>query len=229
MELKKSIKADLEWKKPMFFQIGFFLALALVLLMFELFGSKESTKIEIANSGNVLTEDLMIQTQQEKQNLTPPPPTPIASNDIRIIDDNIRITTETEFDAEADEKTRTEDYQAVAPTQEDETKEDYIFVVVEEDPSFPGGEEARETFLNDNISYPKIAVENQISGKVIVNFVVEPDGSISNVKIGRSVHQSLDDEAVRVVKLMPKWKPGKQRGKSVRCHFSMPVNFILEE
>ena len=103
-----------------------------------------------------------------------------------------------------------------------------VFDVVEEMPSFPGGNGALMSYLSSNIKYPVVAQENGVQGRVIVAFVVERDGSISDVKVARSVDPSLDREAQRVVKSMPKWKPGKQNGSAVRVKYTVPVVFRLQ-
>ena len=103
-----------------------------------------------------------------------------------------------------------------------------VFDVVEEMPSFPGGQGALMAFLSSNIKYPVVAQENGVQGRVIVGFVVERDGSITDVKVMRSVDPSLDREAQRVVKSMPKWKPGKQNGSAVRVKYTVPVVFRLQ-
>ena len=103
-----------------------------------------------------------------------------------------------------------------------------VFDVVEEMPSFPGGQGALMSFLSSNIKYPVVAQENGVQGRVIVGFVVERDGSITDVKVMRSVDPSLDREAQRVVKSMPKWKPGKQNGSAVRVKYTVPVVFRLQ-
>ena len=112
-----------------------------------------------------------------------------------------------------------------APKPEVATK---VFDVVEEMPSFPGGQGALMQYLASNIKYPVVAQENGVQGRVIVSFVVERDGSISDVKVARSVDPSLDREAQRVVKSMPKWKPGKQNGSAVRVKYTVPVVFRLQ-
>ena len=103
-----------------------------------------------------------------------------------------------------------------------------VFDVVEEMPSFPGGQGALMSYLASNIKYPVVAQENGVQGRVIVSFVVERDGSISDVRVARSVDPSLDREAQRVVKSMPKWKPGKQNGSAVRVKYTVPVVFRLQ-
>ena len=111
------------------------------------------------------------------------------------------------------------------PPKEEENK---VFDVAEEMPSFPGGNAALMEFLGKNIRYPAVAEENGISGKVIVAFFVGKDGSINDVKVVRGVDKSLDNEAVRVVKSMPKWKPGRQNGIPVAVRYTVPVVFRLQ-
>jgi len=111
------------------------------------------------------------------------------------------------------------------PPKEEETK---VFDVVEQMPSFPGGTAALMQFLGSNIKYPVVAEENGVQGRVIVTFVVEKDGSITDVRVIKSVDPSLDKEAVRVVKSMPKWIPGKQNGSAVRVKYTVPVTFRLQ-
>ena len=106
--------------------------------------------------------------------------------------------------------------------------ESKCYDVVEEMPSFPGGQGALMYFISSNLAYPATARESMIQGRVIIGFVVERDGSISNVKVSRSVDPALDKEAMRVVKSMPKWKPGKQNGSAVRVKYTVPVIFRLE-
>jgi len=111
------------------------------------------------------------------------------------------------------------------PPKEEETK---VFDVVEQMPSFPGGQSALFQWLSSNIKYPVVAEENGVQGRVIVTFVVERDGSITDVKVVKSVDPSLDKEAVRVTKSMPKWIPGKQNGSAVRVKYTVPVTFRLQ-
>lgn len=122
-------------------------------------------------------------------------------------------------------KAKEEITQPEPPKNEEENK---VFDVVEEQPSFPGGQGALMSWLHDNIKYPVVAAENGIQGKVIVQFIVGKNGSISNVKVLRSVDPSLDKEAVRVVSNMPNWTPGKQNGASVNVRFTLPVTFRLQ-
>ena len=113
--------------------------------------------------------------------------------------------------------------------EEEEEEEAQIFFIVEDMPGFMGkGQDGFRQWIGQNLRYPEIAAENGISGRVFVQFVVEPNGSVTNVKVVRGVDPALDAEAVRVVKSSPKWTPGKQRGKAVRVSFTFPINFVLQ-
>ncbi len=105
--------------------------------------------------------------------------------------------------------------------------EEEVFVVVEQAASFPGGTEAMYKFISDNLQYPRLAIEKGIQGRVYVTFIVEKDGSITDIKVLRDIGDGCGDEVVRLVKTMPKWKPAKQRGKTVRQQFNLPVMFSL--
>ena len=104
-----------------------------------------------------------------------------------------------------------------------------LYDQVEQMPEFPGGMPAMIDFLQTNLKYPEDAIKQKVSGRVMVMFVVETDGSLSNVRVARKVFPSLDAEAVRVVKTMPKWKPGKENGRPVRVNFTLPVVFTLKK
>lgn len=123
------------------------------------------------------------------------------------------------------QRVETEPVKAEAPKPEVENK---VFDVVEQMPSFPGGQSALMQYLANNIKYPVVAQENGVQGRVVVSFVVERDGSITDVQVVRSVDPSLDREAQRVVKSMPKWIPGKQNGQAVRVKYNVPVSFRLQ-
>ena len=146
---------------------------------------------------------------------------------LNIVDDDIKLEDELEIEnTEIDQNT--EINISDVSTNVDEVVEDVqVFQVVEESPKFPGGDAELMKFLSNNIKYPTIAQENGIQGRVYVKFVVWKDGSIRNVEVGRGVDPYLDQEAVRVVKAMPKWNPGKQRGVAVNVSYMLPVNFVL--
>ena len=107
-------------------------------------------------------------------------------------------------------------------------EENKVFDVVEQMPSFPGGPQALLQYLNSNVKYPVVAQENGVQGRVVISFVVEKDGSVTDVQVAKSVDPSLDKEAQRVVKSMPHWIPGKQNGSAVRVKYVVPVSFKLQ-
>jgi periplasmic protein TonB len=144
---------------------------------------------------------------------------PEEQNQLAITDEQV----ETTVNKEAVEIVETKQEEV----QDDATKEE-VFIIVEEMPEFPGGEGALRAFIAKSIEYPVIAQENGIQGKVYVTFVVDKDGGISDAKVVRGVDPSLDKEALRVVNSLPKWKPGKQRGKPVRVSYTVPISFVLQ-
>lgn len=222
-DTKKSAKADLESKKTMFIEIGLVIALAAVLFAFEW---KSYEKIELSLASRVVddTPEEMIEiTQHEKP--PPPPAPPQQTTIIEIVEDDMEIEDDIEIDVEADQETEVEEY--IPVEEEEEEEEAQIFTVVESMPDFPGGDEARIKYLNENIKYPQMARESGIQGRVFVTFVVEKDGSVTDVRVLRGIGGGCDEEAIRVIKNMPKWDPGKQRGKPVRVQFNMPILFKL--
>ena len=146
---------------------------------------------------------------------------------LEIVDDKADIE-ETTTTINEDNQARVEVKYVPVQVVEEEPEEQTIFEVVENMPDFPGGQAALMQYLAKNIKYPTIAQENGTQGRVIVQFVVNKDGSIVDAKVVRSVDPYLDKEALRVINTMPKWKPGMQRGKPVRVKFTVPVMFRLQ-
>ena len=114
-------------------------------------------------------------------------------------------------------------------TQQSAEVKEKVFEYLDDMPEFPGGQKAMMEWLGQNIQYPKEAVDGNIEGRVIVRFIIEKDGSISNAKVAKGVHESLNKEALRVVSAMPKWKPGMQDGQPARCQFTLPVSFKFSQ
>ena len=160
---------------------------------------------------------------------SPPPPEPEAPEILEVVEEKVEKRIQINIE---DDQSRAQIQTFVPPPPPPKPKEEAteeIFVVVEEMPEFPGGQSALMKYLSENIRYPVIAQENGIEGRVICPFVVERDGSITDVQVVRGVDPSLDKEAVRVIQSMPKWKPGKQRGKPVRVRFTLPIVFRLQQ
>ena len=210
----------------MFIQIGMVISLLVAWMAFE---HKSYDKREIdpslLNREVVLDEEMVEITKQEEQK-PQPVEMPKQTTQLEIVQDDVEVD-DIEINAEVEQNEVIEEY--VAPeVVDEEVVEQEIFKIVEEMPSFPGGEAKLMEYVGKNIKYPQIARETGIQGRVFVNFVVEPDGSVSNVTVLRGIGGGCDEEAMRVVKNMPKWKPGKQRGKAVRVQYMLPVNFRLQ-
>lgn len=176
----------------------------------EVLATVQVTQIAIVDADKVKNEVMDMETQQE--------------------DNTARGVVNQEGSDDAD-KFKAVQEQVVVKEPEPEVqkpKEEQIFVAVEQLAEFPGGMAALMRWLNNNMRYPEAAQQNDIQGRVIVNFVVEKDGSIANVKIAKGVDKDLDREALRVVKKMPKWQPGKNNGVAVRSYFNLPVTFRLQ-
>ncbi len=216
MDAKKNPKVNLENKRSLFLQIGLFVTLLIILIAFE-YRSYERSDFNLgALNLDDLEEEIIPITKQE---VKPPPPPPPPPEIIEIVEDDIEIEDEIEIeDTESDED-------EIIEIEEEDDEE--FFMVVENMPEFPGGDLGLMKYIQKNVKYPAIAKEYNITGKVYVSFIVDKKGSVTNVKVVRGVDKNLDAEAVRVVKSLPKYKPGKQRGKPVRVMFTIPINFTL--
>lgn len=228
-EVKKSPKANIETQKLTAILMGVVVAVAVLFFAFEWSSETEKLDESIVMQDILAEEEIEITRREPTPPPPPPPPAPEEPEEIEIVEEEVEdvIDIRTEDDAS---RVQVETYVPPPPPKpkvEEVTEE--IFVVVEEQPEFPGGSAAMMKFLGDNIRYPVIAQENGIQGRVITNFVVERDGSITDVQVVRGVDPSLDKEAVRVIESMPRWKAGRQRGSAVRVRFTLPVVFRLQQ
>ena len=227
MELKKSKRADLENKKGIFIQVGLVVALSVILIAFE-WTSKPAVEDDTEMVQQIEFEDEMIVTRrQEPPKEQPKPETPKVAEVLDIVEDDVEIE-DFDFDMEVDEDTEY-DFTMVEDDEE-EIEEEQIFYIVEDMPTFNGGDPAIEfrKYIFENLEYPEIAAENGISGRVIVQFAVNNRGRVVDAVVVRSVDPALDKEAIRVVMASPPWTPGKQRGKAVKVLFTFPINFVLQ-
>ncbi len=224
MEIKKNPDANLENKKGVYFLIGLLLSLGVVLVAFE-YTQYEGEVGSLGDLDIILDEEEMIPITQ--QTPPPPPPPPPQTTIIEIVEDDEEIEEELEIeDTEMDE----DDIIEIVDIPEEVVEAPQIFHVVEESPEFPGGQVELMKFLQKNTQFPSIAREAGITGVVYVQFVVREDGKVDpdDIQILRGVHPALDKEAVRVVKSMPDWKPGRQRGKAVPVYYKLPFRFNLK-
>ncbi len=224
MEVKKNASASLENKSHDFLLMGLVVALGFLFIVFEWSTVDVKKTAPIMTDEYFVTEDLVPVTIQ-KPNLPPPalaaPPRVIAPVITPV--DNDKPVDPVDVVVPTDEPIT---YEPVV-TEPEVIDEDIIHVRAEVQPSFPGGPAAMMKFLKDNIKYPSVCAETGIQGRVIVSFVVNKDGSIEQVEVLSGVHERLDAEAVRVVKLMPTWTPGQMQGHAVRTKFNLPVTFRM--
>lgn len=229
MEIKKTPKADLENKKSTWLLVGYVIVLSFMFIAFE--WTKRDIKIDTSQAvADVVFEEEIIPITEQPKEVTPPPPVapPSVAETLTIVEDDADVD---EVDIASTEELgqQVEIKYVPVEVEEEEPEEQTIFEVVEEMPEFPnGGQAGLMQYLAKNIKYPTIAQENGTQGRVVCQFVVNKDGSIVDVKVLRSVDPYLDKEAVRVISTMPKWKPGKQRGKPVRVKYTVPVMFRLQ-
>ena len=228
MEIKKSEKANLENKKLLFVEIGLVISLLITFIAFE-WTQKETKVAVLEDSTEVVLEEEIIPITSE----TPPPPPaapkiPILSDQIDIVDDEIELDDDMFMNLEDDASLGVEIMDYVEVEEEVVEEEAIPFQLVEEKPSFQGGDANQfSKWVNQRLVYPEIAKENGVQGRVTLQFTVEKDGSVTKVKVLRGVDPSLDKEAVRVVSMSPKWKPGKQRDRAVPVTYTFPVIFQL--
>ena len=224
---KKSLKGDIDKRRITFLLVGFVIVLGLVYAGFELYATGDTAKNLGMQDDEVIfvMDDEVISTDAPP----PPPPPPAAQQQeiiLRLVEDNIQVNTDFDFSQDFDLDAIVEEYVPVELVEE-EVDNTPPMRFVEEMPEPIGGFDAMYAFLQSNLKYPEVARNNGISGQVFLEFVVEKDGSISGVKVLVGVYPELDQEAIRVVKIMPKWKPGKQMGKAVRCFYQIPIRFTI--
>lgn len=228
MEIKKSPQASLENKRLLFAEIGLIVTLLVVFAGFETSTQVRATAHLIDNTKAPDEEDIMAIP------LETPPPTPEVpllpqlSDEIEIVDDNVTVDLDFQSLEDTDIPVDIKDYMTKEVVEEEVEEETYFVYNVEEKPTFNGGDANEFTkWVNSRIQYPQIAQEMQIQGKVTLQFTIDKDGSLKNVKVLSTPDESLSKEAVRVVSSSPKWKPGKQQDRSVRVSYTFPVIYQL--
>ncbi|MBR3303165.1 MAG: energy transducer TonB [Bacteroidales bacterium] len=229
MEIKKSNKASLENKKVLFREIGMIAALAIVLGAFE-WSSTDKTVDTLTSGPAVITEEEQVPITQD----TPPPPPeqikePVMTEELQIVENDVKVETEFISSDDSNQKIEIKSYIEAKPVEEaEEVEEEIPYAVVEEKPKFQDKDANEFTkWVYANLEYPEIAKENGIQGRVTVQFTIDKDGSVKNVKVLRGVDSSLDKAAVNVINKSPKWSPGKMRGRPTKVSYTFPIIFQL--
>ncbi len=229
METKKTNRASLENKRAMFLEIGLVAALAIVLTSFEWNSSTKDVATIMAGNSFLADDETIPVTQQEP----PPPPQtikePVISEELKIVENDVKIDTEFLSPDDNTDPIKIVPYVEPSNKEEEEEVEEFIpFSIVEDKPTFQGGDANTFTkWVYGNIVYPELAIENGIQGRVTVQFTIDKDGSVKDVKVLRGADSTLDKEAVRVISSSPKWTPGKQRGKAVKVKYTFPIIFQM--
>ena len=231
MEIKKSPKADLENKKMLFLEIGLVIAL-LVCGAALAFNTKPEPEPYTPPKQDVREQefemDRTVQEQEQQQPEQQKAKTQVLADVLTIVSNDTKIDTPDLLFS--DDAAAFEDFEFEVEEVVENIVEEEIFVTAEEMPTFQGGDLSKfRNWVQSNVKYPQIALENGIQGNVVIKFVVEKDGKLSNIQVLQSPDKTLSDAAVQVLQKSPKWKPGKQRNKPVRVTYTLPVSFKIQQ
>lgn len=237
MEEIKTINEELRGQKSTNLLIGYIVVLAAMFAAFE-YTTRDAVAPPVEKIYDFAPEEDMIPITQQQEVVAPPPPEvapktlevlEIVENEEELPEEEIETSEEVNQAITTVVGTGAPSAVATGPVGPvvEEVDDDRVYDVVEQNAQFPGGDEACMKWLRDNIRYPQICQEQGVQGRVIVQFVVNRDGTIQDVKVLRSPDENLSEEAVRVVKKMPKWNPARQGNKTVRSRFNLPVLFRL--
>ncbi|MDX9883907.1 MAG: energy transducer TonB [Prolixibacteraceae bacterium] len=224
MKTKKTKKADLENKRPLFFSVGLLISLSAVLFAFGWKTPMQKAEISGELKWEAPVEEMLPVIKEEKKEVTTPKREAI---DFELVDDETEIDSEIDFFESEIENDEAVDIRFYVP-HTTEKEEDVPVWFADEMPEFPGGMPSLLKFIASSLRYPVVAQENGIQGKVFVTFVINKTGEVTGVRILRGIDPALDAEALRVVKNLPRWKPGRQSGKPVSVNYNVPIHFILK-
>ena len=224
MEVKKTEKADLTNKSLLFFSIGLFFTMCLVVLIFEDKTYDEGVALVAARQGDQMEEVMDVPPTDQP----PPPPPQLQQPQVVEVPDEEKIEEDIKIDMDVESTTETK-VEEIVIKQEVEEKEDenQIFTIVEEQAAPVGGMKSFYEFVGSKMKYPAQARRMGVEGRVFCEFVVNKDGTLQDVKVIRGIGAGCDEEAIRVIQSAPAWKPGKQRGKAVRSRFNLAIIFKL--
>lgn len=230
MEIKKDPRVDLKTRRQTYWLTGLTGILAVLFIAFEWTNVTHNKVRDRLGLDDMFIEDEIIMTvQNNTPPPPPPPPIPDVIEELTVVDNDVEVEEYDMMNIEADLNTEVDILAQTdeGPLVEDLAEDNEVFVIVEQEPEYPGGMQALMQYLSKSIRYPAFEAENGIQGRVTLSFVVEKDGSITDIMEMRSPSEGLTKEARRVVQSMPKWKPGKQRGMAVRVKYMLPVTFRL--
>ena len=223
MEIKKSPKADLQNKRGLLLEIGLIVALALVIAAFA-YTPKEHRIEQVDLNYGPVDEQIVEITRQDQK-----PPEPPKKVEVKVIADLLQVVTnETKIATDINFAEFDEDTEVLQQVEvkEEIIEDDQPFLRAETMPSFQGGDlNTFRKWVQDNVRFPQIALENGIQGRVTLSFVIEKDGRLTNIQVLQTPDRSLSEEAIRVLNKSPKWSPGKQRNQTVRVKYTLPVDF----
>jgi protein TonB len=231
--VKKYREADIEYYRGAALRVGMTVVLLFLVLAFNFTNRDDAEDASyVPEEVEIIEQDIPV-TQQVQP---PPPPPPPPPPQIQVVEDEEIIEEEPVFEeteVEMDEEVIVEEVvyvevEEVIEEPEPEPEEPDVFTIVEEMPTFPGGQQKLLAYLASQLKYPPIARELGIEGTVVLRFIIDASGGVSNIEVVRDIGGGCGAEALRVAKTMPKWNPGRQRGKPVPVYFTMPVRFILE-
>ncbi|MDN4164697.1 energy transducer TonB [Cytophagales bacterium LB-30] len=223
MELKKNPKADLTRQFGLFLNIGLVISLVLTITAFEWKFYDDGSLMNLGQVTDNFEEIVEIPPTEQP----PPPPPKIQQPQIIEVPDEEEIEEEIEVDLDVEITEESVIEEIVFEEAPEEEEADQIFQIVEDPAGFPGGQGEFNKFLSKNLKYPSQAQRMGIEGVVYVQFVVDKDGTLTDIKVAKGIGAGLDEEAIRVLKQSPKWKPGKQRGRAVRQSMIIPIRFKL--
>ena len=226
MEIKKSPKADLKNKRGLLLEIGLIVSLLLVIAAF--YYTPKEKRIEKVDLQAPIVEEQIVEITRQDQKPPEPPrkvKVKVIADLLQVVTNDTKITTEVDF-TEFDEDV--EVVQTVA-VEEEVVEDDQPFLIAETMPSFQGGDlNTFRAWVQQNVKFPQIALENGIQGRVVLSFVIEKDGRLTNIQVLQTPDRSLSEEAIRVLSKSPKWTPGKQRNQVVRVKYTLPVDFRVQ-
>ncbi len=226
MEIKKSPKADLKNKRGLLLEIGLVVSLLLVIAAFSY--TPEEKRIEKVDLQAPIVEEQIVEITRQDQK----PPEPPRKVEVKVIADLLQVVTnDTKITTEVDFTEFDEDVEVVQTVgvEEEVVEDDQPFLIAETMPSFQGGDlNTFRAWVQQNVKFPQIALENGIQGRVVLSFVIEKDGRLTNIQVLQTPDRSLSEEAIRVLSKSPKWTPGKQRNQVVRVKYTLPVDFRVQ-